>query len=457
MALNIPHSATDDAVPPSQVSGSKNPYLAPLSVLTTLFFAWGFITCLNDIIIPHLKAVFDLNYAQAMMVQLAFFTAYFVASLPSGAIIERIGHKRGIIVGLLVSGAGCALFYPAADLRSYPMFLGALFMLACGITLLQVAANPFVAVLGPSETASSRLTLTQALNSFGTFLAPFFGSALILANAVKSADELKTMSPDAVATYRLAEAASVQKPYVGLALALMALAVMIALSKLPNVQKTTAGGTRATDANATEYPQNAVATHAPESAWGYRHLVLGAVAIFLYVGGEVAIGSFLVNYLKEPIIAGLTEQVAAKYVALYWGGAMVGRFVGTVTLRTLQPRKVLTAHAIGACLLVMATMSFSGPVAMWTVLSIGLFNSIMFPTIFTLAIEGLGKHTNQGSGILCMAIVGGAVVPVVQGALADMPSIGLHHCFIIPLLCYAYIGWYGLKGSRASNTQVGLA
>lgn len=457
MAPNVPVSPAASAPMPPTLPGGKNPYLAPLVILTTLFFAWGFITCLNDIIIPHLKAVFDLNYAQAMMVQLAFFTAYFVASLPSGAILQRIGHKRGIIVGLLVAGAGCALFHPAAGFRSYPMFLGALFTLACGITLLQVAANPFVAVLGPPETASSRLTLTQALNSFGTFLAPFFGSALILATAVKSSDELSAMSPDAVAAYRLTEAASVQTPYVGLAVALFALAIMIAVSKLPKVEGSTVGNVDAPDATPETSSADRVvlaaiasSSNAPSSAWGYRHLVLGAVAIFLYVGGEVAIGSFLVNYLKEPDIAGMSENLAANYVALYWGGAMVGRFIGTVTLRKMDPRKVLAAHAAGACLLVVATMAFTGPIAMWTVLSVGLFNSIMFPTIFTLAIEGLGKHTNQGSGILCMAIVGGAIIPVLQGVLADIPSIGIHHCFVIPLACYAYIAWYGIKGSRLS-------
>ena len=452
MASMAPASPQASPFISRQSATSKRPYLAPLAVLTTLFFAWGFITCLNDIIIPHLKAVFDLNYAQAMLVQMAFFAAYFVASLPSGALIGRIGHQRGIIVGLLVAGAGCALFYPAAGLRSYPMFLGALFTLACGITLLQVAANPFVAILGPPQTASSRLTMTQALNSLGTFLAPFFGSALILANAVKSADQLKAMSPDAVAAYRLAEAASVQQPYVGLALALIALAIMIGVSKLPTVAGATATDASATKNSGNQEPTNhAMAAAAAErsSAWQYHHLVWGAVAIFLYVGGEVAIGSFLVNYLKEPEIGGLTENVAAKYVALYWGGAMVGRFVGTVTLRTFKPRAVLLAHAAGASLLVLATMMFSGPIAMWSVLSVGLFNSIMFPTIFTLAIAGLGKHTNQASGILCMAIVGGAIVPVLQGALADIPAIGVHHCFVMPLLCYAFIAWYGLHGSRA--------
>ncbi|MGA7744784.1 MAG: L-fucose:H+ symporter permease [Polyangia bacterium] len=413
-------------------NGKPRSYLGALAVLSTLFFMWGFITCLNDIIIPHLKAVFDLNYAQAMMIQFAFFTAYFVVSLPSGQIVHRVGYKRGIIIGLVVVGLGCLAFYPAAEIRSYAIFLLALFILASGITLLQVAANPFVAILGKPETASARLTLTQALNSLGTTLAPFFGSAFILAMPSKSADELKAMVPAAREAYRVAEAASVQKPYVGLALTLFVLAVAIAFSKLPKI------GDRE------ETASQAGGSDGPKSAFAYRHLMFGAVAIFVYVGGEVAIGSFLVNYLKEPAIAGLPEKVGATYLPYYWGGAMVGRFLGTPLLRYFKPGRILALFACVAALLVVTTMATSGSAAMWSVLAIGLFNSIMFPTIFTLAIAGLGKHTSQGSGILCMAIVGGALVPVIQGAIAD--RIGIHHCFIIPALCYLYIVWYGWKG-----------
>jgi FHS family L-fucose permease-like MFS transporter len=414
------------------VAGAGNNYMAPLVVLTSLFFMWGFITCLNDIIIPHLKGIFELNYAQAMMVQFAFFAAYFVVSLPSGAIVTKIGYKNGIIIGLCTAAVGCLMFYPAAGARSYVLFLLALFVLAAGITLLQVAANPFVAVLGKPETASSRLTLTQALNSLGTTIAPVFGSALILSTAVKSSDEIKRMAPAAAEAYRAAEAASVQTPYLGLAAALFVLAVFIAVFKLPKI-----------DAPVDEHA--AGDTHF-KSAWNYRHLVLGAVAIFVYVGAEVAIGSVLVNYFKEPYIAGMPEAQGARYVSFYWGGAMVGRFIGTLTLRMFRPGKVLALHAFGASLLVLLTMLATGHVAMWAVILVGLFNSIMFPTIFTVAIDGLGKHTSQGSGILCMAIVGGALIPPLQGLLAD--SIGLHHCFILPVLCYLYIAWYGLKGQR---------
>jgi FHS family L-fucose permease-like MFS transporter len=417
-------------------AGSNANYLAPLAVLTTLFFMWGFLTCLNDIIIPHLKAVFELNYAQAMMIQFAFFAAYLVMSLPSGAIVKKLGYKPGIIIGLLTAALGCLLFYPAAGARSYAMFLVALFVLASGITLLQVAANPFVAVLGKPETASSRLTLTQAFNSLGTAIAPMFGSLVILSTAVKSKTAIAQMGPAAAEAYRVAEASSVQTPYLGLTGALVLLAVAIAAFKLPKIE---GGAIEGTAQVATDD-----ATH--KSAWSFRHLVLGAVAIFVYVGGEVAVGSFLVNYFKEPAIGGLAEVDGAKLVSFYWLGAMVGRFLGTVTLRLFKPGKVLAFHAVGAVTLIVLTMLTSGPTAMYAVLAVGLFNSIMFPTIFTLAIDGLGKHTGQASGILCMAIVGGALIPVLQGFVAD--AIGIHHCFIVAALCYVYIAWYGAKGSR---------
>jgi len=411
-------------------AGTRTNYTAPLAVLTTLFFMWGFLTCLNDIIIPHLKAVFELNYAKAMLIQFAFFTAYFVMSLPSGRIVTRFGYKNGIIIGLGGAALGCLLFYPAAGVRSYSLFLLALFVLASGITLLQVAANPFVAALGKPETASSRLTLTQAFNSLGTTIAPQFGSLLILSTAAKSSAEIKQMTPEAANAYRLAEASSVQHPYIGLAITLVLLAVAIAIFKLPKIEDVTPAA-----------PSQAAGGH--KSAWGYRHLVLGAVAIFLYVGGEVAIGSFLVNYFKEPSIGGLTEAAGARLVSFYWGGAMIGRFIGTMTLRIWKPGKVLAVHALAAVALVLISMATHGNVAMWTIIAVGLFNSIMFPTIFTLAIDGLGPHTSQGSGILCMAIVGGALIPVAQGALAD--AIGIHYGFIIAALCYIYIAWYGAK------------
>lgn len=417
------------AVSPS--GGAARSYTAPLAILTSLFFMWGFLTCMNDIIIPHLKAVFELSYAQAMMIQFAFFAAYFIMSLPAGAVVKRVGYKPGICVGLLIAAAGCALFYPAAGVRSYTLFLSALFVLATGITLLQVAANPFVTALGKPESASARLTLTQAFNSLGTTIAPLFGSVVILSTEVKSAEELARMDRATLEAYRQSEAASVQHPYLALAIALVLLAAAIAAFRLPRIDAASAS--------------TGDSSSSTGSIWRVRHLVLGAVAIFLYVGGEVAIGSFLVNFFKLPEIGGLTEASGAKLVSFYWGGAMVGRFIGTFTLRRFNPRRVLALHALGAVLLIGIAMLTRGSVAMYAILAVGLFNSIMFPTIFALAIEGMGKRTGQASGVVCMAIVGGAIVPVLQGAVAD--AVGVQHAFLVAALCYLYIAWYGPRGS----------
>jgi len=418
------------------LNDSKNAnYTGALTVLTSLFFMWGFITCLNDILIPHLKSVFTLNYTQAMLIQFCFFTAYFIVSVPSGYLIEKIGYKNGIIVGLSRAGIGCLLFYPAAGSHSYPMFLGAFFVLASGITLLQVAANPYVTILGKPETASSRLNLTQAFNSLGTTIAPYFGALFILSNAVKTTEEISMMNPEDLSIYQAAEAAAVQNPYLALAAVLFLIAVVFAIIKLPKIeaseQSASGGGSH---------------DHMHNSAWGYKHLVLGAIAIFVYVGGEVSIGSFLVNFLGEPTIAGLKEADAGKFVSFYWGGAMVGRFIGAAVLQKMNPGKVLAFNAVAAAVLVILTMLTSGQTAMFLILSVGLFNSIMFPTIFSLGVDGLGKHTGQGSGILCAAIVGGAILPVVQGYFAD--SIGIQHAFFIPVLCYIYIAYYGWKGHK---------
>ncbi|GAA60461.1 glucose/galactose transporter [Pseudoalteromonas sp. BSi20652] len=397
-----------------------------LTSLTSLFFMWGFITCLNDILIPHLKAVFDLTYVQAMLVQFCFFGAYFLMSLPSGHIVKKLGYKKGIVVGLLIAAVGCVLFYPAASLHSYPVFLFALFVLASGITLLQVSANPYVSLLGSAKTASSRLTLTQAFNALGTTIAPSFGALLILDSASEA-----FLTP-------AQNAESVQLPYLLLAAMLILLAGIFAWLKLPDIMS--------------EQKAEAEKSEAIEgSAWQYRHLVLGAVGIFMYVGAEVAIGSFLVSFLAQENIAGLKENVAAHYITYYFGGAMVGRFIGAAVMQKLPAGKVLGFNATMAIILVIIAMSTSGQLAMWSILLVGLFNSIMFPTIFSLALNGLGKHTAQGSGILCLAIVGGAIVPLLQGALAD--SVGVQLSYVLPILCYIFIVFYGLSGSKPVQAQ----
>jgi FHS family L-fucose permease-like MFS transporter len=412
-------------------------YTFALTVLTSLFFMWGFITCLNDILIPHLKAVFTLNYTQVMFIQFSFFTAYAIVSLPAGILVEKIGYKNGIVIGLITTGIGSLLFYPAAGYQSFGMFLGALFILASGITLLQVAANPYVAILGKPETASSRLNLTQAFNSLGTTVAPLFGSLLILSVAVKTSEEIKALSKQQLTEYQLTQASAVQTPYLLIAAVLFVIAAVFAVIKLPKIEASEVGSS---SGDGTSHQDK------HDSAWKFRHLVLGAIAIFVYVGGEVSIGSFLVNYLGQPFIAGLKEADAGKFVSFYWGGAMVGRFLGSYLQTKIKPNLYLAFNAFVAASLVIISMLTFGQVAMWSILAVGFFNSIMFPTIFTLAIDGLGKHTGQASGILCTAIVGGAILPVIQGHFAD--TIGIHHAFFIPVLCYLYIAYYGLKGYK---------
>ena len=412
----------------SQNYQDKN-YGFALTSLTSLFFMWGFITCLNDILIPHLKAVFALTYVQAMLVQFCFFGAYFLMSLPSGYIVKKLGYKKGIVVGLLIAALGCVLFYPAAAMHNYPVFLFALFVLASGITLLQVSANPYVSLLGSPKTASSRLTLTQAFNALGTTVAPSFGALLILDSASEA-----FLTP-------AQNAESVQLPYLLLAGMLILLAGIFAWLKLPDIMS--------------EQKEAAEKSDTIEgSAWQYRHLTLGAVGIFMYVGAEVAIGSFLVSFLAQENIAGLKEHVAAHYITYYFGGAMVGRFIGAAVMQKLPAGKVLGFNASMAIILVVIAMSTSGQLAMWSILLVGLFNSIMFPTIFSLALNGLGKHTAQGSGILCLAIVGGAIVPLLQGALAD--SVGVQLSYVLPILCYIFIVFYGLSGSKPVQAQEAL-
>lgn len=401
-------------------------YRFALISLTSLFFMWGFITCLNDILIPHLKAVFSLNYTQAMLIQFCFFGAYFLVSIPAGNLVKKLGYQKGIVTGLVIASIGCALFYPAATLATYNLFLGALFVLASGITILQVAANPYVNALGSSETASSRLNLTQAFNALGTTVAPFFGAMLILSVASSVSSDLANAS---------AEAEVVKLPYLLLSGALAILALIFAKLDLPVIREHD------------HSVQGEVQTYLGKtSALQSKHLVLGAVGIFVYVGAEVSIGSFLVNFLGESHIAGMPEAEAAHYIAYYWGGAMVGRFIGSVVMQKVPAGSVLAFNAFIAALLVLVAMTSSGSIAMWAILGVGLFNSIMFPTIFSLALRDLGPHTSQGSGILCLAIVGGAILPLFQGMLAD--NLGVQHAFILPVICYGFILFYGAKGSK---------
>ena len=403
-----------------------------LAVITVLFFMWGLLTSLNDVLIPHLKSVYALSYVQAMLVQFCFFGAYFLVSAPAGMLVRRVGYQRGMVTGLAVAAAGCALFLPASR-GGYSLFLIAFFVLASGITILQVAANPYVTILGDAASASSRLTLTQAFNALGTTVAPLAGGALILSGAVLTVEQLQALAPAALADYQAEQAAAVQGPYLGLAGALLALALFFALVRLPRIDQPEAG------------PGGYAAL------LGERRLLLGALAIFLYVGGEVAIGSFLINFMGEPGIAGMPSADASPYVAYYWGGAMVGRFIGFAVMRRVSPGKALAFNSACSLALILFAVLGSGRTAMWAILAVGLCNSIMFPTIFSMALHQLGPKTGPGSGLLCMAIVGGAVLPFLQGALAD--RMGVQLSFLLPACCYLYLLYFGLRYAGMYRAQ----
>jgi MFS transporter, FHS family, L-fucose permease len=414
MALGVTGESSITVVPAS----SRN-YTVPLTLMVSLYFGIGFITALNDILIPHFKDLFHLTNVTALLVQFCFFGAYFVMSLPSGWIVGRVGYKRGIVVALSVMGFGLLLFLPASIIIFYPLFLFALFVVGSGLALLQVAINPYVGALGTPETAASRLNLAGGFNSFATVCAPGVGAAFIFIAAGASAAQL---------------ARSVRIPYVILATCAFAMAVITAFVQLPNVIE-----------------QGGVKSVTDGSAWSFSHLRLGALAIFFYVGAEVAIGSVMINFLGQASMGGLSHAAATRYVQLYWGSAMVGRFIGFFALRWIRAQRALAFVSLIAAFLVLTTIATHGHIAMWAIVSCGLFNSVMWPCIFPLSVQGLGRFTSQGSGILIMMVVGGAVIPEIQGFLAD--SFGYQRSFAIVLLCYAYILFFALRGHRNLNTQ----
>ncbi|MBS7455793.1 sugar MFS transporter [Coralloluteibacterium stylophorae] len=403
-----------------------------LAVATTVFFMWGLLTSLNDVLIPHFQTVFALNYTISLLVQSAFFGAYFVMSVPAGRLVGRVGYQRGMAIGLVVSGLGALLFWPAAAAPSYPLFLCALFVLASGITTLQVAANPYVGLLGPERLASSRLNLAQAMNSLGATLGPKLGGVLIFSAAALGAAELAQLPPAEALAYQHEQARALQMPYLVLALVLFGLAVFLFRIRLAGTSDTGA-------AAAQRRPRLGVLLQ-------HRGLLLAVLGIFIYVGTEVAIGSLLINYLALPEVAGLSHADGATYVTYYWGTAMVGRFVGFALLRTLDAGRVLGAAGLAAAALVLLSVVAGGEIALWAIVAVGLFNSVMFPTIFSLGIRGMGAATSSASSLLVMAIVGGALFPLAQGAIAD--TVGLRWSFLLPACGYLYIVFYGFIGSR---------
>ena len=425
----------------------KKTYRTAFIFLTILFFLWGFITVLVDSLIPRLREVFTLTYFQAGMVQFAFFGAYLVLSIPSGYILSKIGYKKGIILGLATMAVGCLLFYPAASMRVFGIFMLAYFMLAAGITVLQVAANPYVTVLGPERTASSRLNLSQAFNSLGTAIAPAIGALFILKDRVMATAEIESLDEAAKSDYYINEAAAVQVPFLGIAGFIGAIALVFIFVNLPKIGNTAASN-----------------DYLP--VLKNRNLMMGAFGIFFYVGAEVALGSYMVNYflsldlaetvrnnsfmgtiaewvLNSSISASNDMAVVGVFVTFYWTGAMIGRFIGSYLTKLINPAKVLLGFAVGSVTMILISVLSTGLVAMWTLIAVGLFNSIMFPTIFSLGLDGLGNDKPQGSGVLCTMIVGGAIIPPLFGFLTD--SFGFDTAFLIVILCYVYIFFYGYK------------
>ena len=393
-------------------------YIVPLVILTTLFFMWGFLTSLNDVLIPYFKRLFDLSYTQALLIQFCFFAAYGVCSIPSGVAVRKMGYQRGAVVGLCIAAFGCFLFVSAANQSSYNLFLGALFVLAAGITLLQVSANPYVALLGPSATAPRRLTLTQAFNSVGAWAGPKFGGPIILGG---------------LATATVITADAVKAPYIYLGIALVVLAVFFLVVKLPKVQN---------EAEQGSYAQ----------VVSYKHLVLGVAAIFVYVGAEVSIGSLIINFMAEPHIAGMAEEEASHYVANYWLLALIGRIVGVILMFVIAGNIMLMINAVAAVLLLLVVVFGDGSPAYYSLVAVGFFNSLMFPTIFSLAVAKLGPLTSRGSGLLCTAIIGGALIPLAQGLVAD--NVNLQISFLVPLVCYIFIAFYGLVGWKPKGPGI---
>ena len=434
---------------------SNKSYKSALIFLTTLFFLWGFITVLVDSLVPRLKDVFEMSYAKTVLVQFAFFTAFFVVSVPAGAILSKIGYRKGIVLGLIIMALGCLLFYPAAEFRNFTFFLIGYFTLAGGITVLQVAANPYVALLGSEEGASSRLNLSQAFNSLGTTIAPVVGALFLLSDSVKTSEEINALSTLEKVDYYAAEAATVQTPFLLIATFIGILAVVFAFIKLPKVmQESPKGGYLSLLRN--------------------KLMLMGALGIFVYVGAEVSIGSFLVNYFDDmnlailvaenDIMMNIANTIASTFnktfsnsdpksllgifIIFYWGGAMIGRFVGAYLTKIIAPGKVLSIFALLAIVMIAISINTHGLISMWSILAVGLFNSIMFPTIFTLTLEGLGELKAQASGLLCMAIVGGAIIPFAFGGLID--GFGFKTAFILTMICYGYILYYGkLKSSKS--------
>jgi FHS family L-fucose permease-like MFS transporter len=409
-------------------------FLLPLILVTSLFFLWALGVNLNDILIPHLKKAFSLTDFQSSLIQSAFFGGYFVAALPAGWLMQRVGYKRGILIGLLVCATGAFLFIPAATIRIYGFFLLALFIMACGQCFLEVAANPYVTILGSPQSSERRLNLAQSFNSVGAVITPFIGAAFILSGVEYSAAQLGAMSSDQLLGYRVAEANMVKVPYLVIAGIFLFVATLIYLSKLPEIR----------EGDVEDVP----AGKDRGSVWAHGHLIKGVLAQFFYVGAQVGVASFVIRF-AEHSIPGTHEKVAAHYLQMHLIGFMIGRFAGSAIMRYIPAPKLLRLFAAGALLSVLVALFASGAVPVWAVVLIGFFHSIMFPTIFALSLKNLGPLTKVGSSLLVMSIIGGAVCPAIMGIVSDATNI--QHAFVVPMICYIYVLYFAARGYRPAS------
>ena len=415
---------------------TERKYVAPLVLVTSLFFLWALGVNLNDILIPHLKKAFNLTDFRSSLIQTAFFGGYFLAALPAGRIMEKIGYKRGIILGLLICATGTILFIPAASSRVYGFFLFALFVMACGQSFLEVGANPYVTVLGPAASSERRLNLAQSFNSVGAVLTPVIGAAFILTNVHYSPEQMAAMTAQQLDAYRAAEAGTVKGPYLVITGIFLLVAVMIYLARLPEILEPSG-----TDISDNERPRwSAVLAHG--------HLMRGVAAQFFYVGAQVGVASFVIRFVQHSS-SGMTEKLAADYLKLHLLGFMIGRFAGSALMKVIPAPRLLSIFAAGSLVAVLVAIGSSGLVPIWAVVLIGFFHSIMFPTIFALSVKGLGVHTKRGSSLLVMSIIGGAIIPAIMGYISD--SANIQRAFIVPLICYLYVLYFALRGYRPTQ------
>jgi MFS transporter, FHS family, L-fucose permease len=441
MCTSIAHflEASDkgDEMSPSSTPLTERKYVAPLVLVTSLFFLWALGVNLNDVLIPHLKKTFHLTDFRSSLIQTAFFGGYFLAALPAGRIMERIGYKRGIVMGLLICATGAILFVPAASVRLYGFFLFALFVMACGQSFLEVGANPYVTILGPPESSERRLNLAQSFNSVGAVLTPVIGAAFILTNVQYSPAQMAAMTRPQMEAYQAAEASTVKGTYLAITCIFLLVALMIYCARLPEIH---------------EPSDSTTANRQPRwsSTLAHSHLVKGVIAQFFYVGAQVGVASFIIRFVQQ-ISPGTSEKLAANYLKFHLLGFMFGRFAGSAVMKIIPAPRLLSIFAAGALISILVVVSTSGLAPVWALVFIGFFHSIMFPTIFALSVKGLGSYTKRGSSLLVMSIIGGAMIPALMGYISD--ASGIQRAFIVPLACYVYVLYFALRGYRPASFE----